>query len=511
MSIDNLFAGGSTLNTNPLHWDWPNVPRTFTLHDKYKDGAAKVSSGESIPADEDTLASWTVVLGEPTWTVSVQGVKRKFNFLSGELGIFQQKLVLLTQVQAAPSSFYKFASTLLRHWKVYVEMLQTDPADIKLFWDAKILTIDLAKAGKSILKLAAKHSLGPWDVSHRNLVKGLSTRANGTVAAQKDKLAKRSKLIEPASQADIVRLLDEKGGADDLLEWQIEGLAALALGFQHGIRPVQILTLMTNHVQLLDESEGQVACIISFHEAKKKNTGEIKEISRQLKSEWAPLIFKLLDAAAAAGRTRLFETTESEKLWRYTKKVGKQFGVAIKYNYYKLRHTGGQTLADAGHGHHDISNYLGQSHPNSATPYIRSSRKQAHFINKALGTSPLYSTLESIATGKYVTKEELEAAHEDKQIAGIVGNRLIAGIGLCANGQGACVYDPVMSCYNCKKYMPVLDPNVHREAIAGMREQVIVFIKAGGNKENPAYLQLNTAIAGAQKALVISQQNATPA
>lgn len=509
MSPNKLLSDSRTLKTNPLHWDWPNVPQTFTLHDKYTDGSAEVSPDKPIPAEKYTYSSPTVILGEPTWIVSVQGIQRKFEFLPGEFGIFQQKLVLLTQVQAAPSTFYKFAFTVLRHWKVYVEMMQTEPADIKLFWDAKILTIDLAKAGKSILKLAAKHSLGPWDVTHRNLIKGLSTRANGTVAAQKDKLAKRSKLLEPSSQADIVRLLDEKGGADDLLEWQIEGLAALALGFQHGIRPVQILTLMTNHVQLLDESEGQVACIISFHEAKKKITGEIKEISRQIKPEWTPLVFKLLDSAIATGRARLFVTTNSEKLWRLTKKVSKQFGVSINYNYYKLRHTGGQTLADAGHSLHDISNYLGQSHPNSATPYIRSSRKQAHFLNKALGTSKLYSTIESIATGKYITKEQLEAAHEDNQIAGIVGDRLIAGIGLCANGQGSCVYDPVMSCYNCKKYMPVLDPNVHKEAIAGMREQVLVFVKAGGNKENPAYLQLNTAIAGAQKALVISQ-NAAP-
>jgi len=390
-------------------------------------------------------------------------------------------------------------------------MLQTDPADINLFWDAHILTIDLAKAGKSILQLAARHSLGPWDVTHKAFIKKLSTRANGTVAAQKDKLTKRSKLLAPSSQADVVRLLDEKGGAENLLEWQIEGLAALALGFQHGVRPVQVLTLMANHVQPLDESEGQVACIISFHEAKKKKQIEVKEISRQIKPEWAPLIFKLLDLAADSGRTRLFATTNSAKLWSHTRKVAKQFGVSLEFNYYKLRHTGAQTLADAGHSRHDINNFLGQSNPSSGTPYIRSSRKQADFINNALGTSKLYSKLESIATGKYVTVKELEAAHEDKQIAGVVGDRLISGIGICGNGQENCVYDPVMSCYNCKKYMPVLNPLVHQEAIAGMRHQVLFFFKAGGSKESPAYLQLNSAIAGAQKALAISQQNANQA
>ncbi len=492
MISQNVLTDSGAPKTPPILWDWPNVPQAFSLHDKY---IAKAT---------------TAVLGETTWVLSVQGKDRKFTFLPGEMGLFQQKLVLLTQADFSPSSLYKFTFNLLRHWEVYLEMLQTDPNDIKMFWDAKIVTIDLAKAAKSILQLAARHSLGPWEVTHKKFIKKLSTRANSTVAAQKDKLAKRSKLIAPTGQADIVRLLDEKGSAENLLEWQIEGLAALALGFQHAIRPVQILTLMTNHVQLLDEKEGQVACIISFHEAKKKKGEGSIEMARQIKPEWAPLIFKLLDSAAIAGRTRVFSTTDSTTLWTYTKRVCKEFGVRITHSYYNLRHTGAQMLADAGHSRSDISNFLGHSQPSSGVTYIKSSRKQADFLNRALGTSKLYSTLESIATGKYVTVQELEAAHEDKQIAGVVGDRLISGIGICGNGQGSCVYDPVMSCYNCKKYMPVLNPVVHQEAIAGMRQQVLFFFKAGGSKESPAYLQLNAAIGGAQRALAISQQHVKP-
>lgn len=486
MISQGLARGIRSAKVDPIFWGWPSIPQTFTLYDKYTETAARL------------------VVGETTWVTSIQGETRTFKFRPGEIGLFQQKLVLLTQAEYSPSSFYKFTYTLLRHWPLFFKLLKTEPEDVKFFWSKKIITIDLAKAAKSILQLAARHNLGPWDTTHQKFIKKLSTRANSTVAAQKDKIAKRSKLISPSSQSDIVRLLDEKSVASDLLEWQIEGLAALALGFQHAVRPVQILSLWTNHVQILEEGEGKTACIISFHEAKKKNVSSSAEMSRQMKHEWAPLIYKLLDLAISSGRTRLFATTNSTKLWRNTQRVCKLFGVVIEENYYKLRHTGAQTLADAGHSHSDIKNFLGHSRLAASMTYIKSSRKQADFINRALGVSKLYSRLESIATGKYVSAEEVEAAHEDKQIAGVVGDRLVAGIGLCAQGQGNCVYDPVMSCYNCNKYMPALNPLVHQEAIAGMRQQVLFFFKAGGNKESPSYLQLSTAIAGAQKALAIS-------
>jgi site-specific recombinase XerD len=473
----------------PAHlWAWPPVPQTFHLLDKYNGVESRL------------------VLGETTWITSVQGVQRKHDFLAGESGLFQQKLVLLTQAHFSPSSFYKFTYTLLRHWKLLLKLLATEPDNIKPFWDRNILTVDIAKTAKSILNLALANSLGVWNPSHKHLVKSLSTRANSGVSAQRGKIENRSTLIATNSQVEIVRLLDAKAREESLAEWQIEGLATLALAFQHGIRPVQTICISMNHVQVLDEADGKSSTVISFHEAKKKGNTESLEMSRQVNSEWAPLIHRLMSLATAAGRNRLFSVSSSTKLWNNTKKVCKQFGVQVDFNYYKLRHTAAQTLADAGHSRNNVNGFLGQAHVNAATPYIKSSRKQGAIVNDALGTSTLYNKLEAIATGEFITLEELEKAHEDKQVAGIVGDRSIAGIGLCSSGQAACVYDPIMSCYNCKKYMPVLNPVPHMEAIAGMRQQVIFFLKRGGKEESPAYLQLKNALSGAQKALDISRK-----
>lgn len=486
MTTLNTALSPHAVRVNPIDWKWPQVSQTFHLYDKYVDKSVCLS------------------LGETEWIASINGIQRKFNFLQGDTGLFQQKLVVLTQANFSPSSFYKFTYTMLRYWPLFLELLETEPNDIKYFWDRKVTTTDVAKAAKSILKLVARHSLGTWSTIHLGLIKKLSTRENSTIATKHARIASREMLLSPANQSDIVRLLDEKAGAPDLSEWQIEGLAALALGFQHGVRPVQSISLLTNHVYVINEGDEQKACMVSFHEAKKRNQKGDIEMSRQVKPEWAPLIVKLLNLALAAGRSRVFSTSGSTKLWNLTKKVCKQYGLAINYNYYKLRHTGAQMLADAGHGRSDIKNFLGQTSQSSGTSYLRSSRKQAGFINRALGISKLYSNIASIATGKYVSIEEVEAAPEDQQIAGVVGDRLIAGTGLCAKGQSNCVFDPVTSCYNCKKYMPALNPAIHKEAIAGMRHQIILFVKSGGSEQSASYLQLSGAIAGAQKALAIS-------
>jgi hypothetical protein len=103
-------------------------------------------------------------------------------------------------------------------------------------------------------------------------------------------------------------------------------------------------------------------------------------------------------------------------------------------------------------------------------------------INEALGASKLYDSLLSLADRTYVSVEELERADEDKQIGAVVGETLVAGIGLCRTGQNGCSYNPVTSCYGCPKFMPSLDRVAHEEAVAGMRQQVLLFVRPPASK-----------------------------
>ncbi|MGQ7936304.1 tyrosine-type recombinase/integrase [Paraburkholderia sp. D1E] len=464
-------------------WAWPASPQFFRVYDKYADTEAVLEAGAE------------------KWTLSVQGKKQDFLFPSEPVRGLQQKLVMLTQVERSPSSVYKFTRSLLLNWTLYVQLLEEGPLHVQESWDEGVHDIDTAKAAKTILRLAISSSLGAWSTRYEELVKGLDTRANSTVAAQREKIRRRESLVSIARQAELVRVLDTRALEPALLEQQAEGLAALALAFQHGMRPVQILSIKLEHVHSLLDASGDPVCLVSFHQAKQKDGETVgREMVRQVNPEWARPIAMLLEYAKSARRTRLFSSENGEDLWSNVRKVCSEVGVKVDFKINKLRHSSAQALADAGHSRKSIQWFLGHANENAATSYIKASRLQGNLINEALGASKLYDSMVSMAFGEFVTVEELSRVDETEQIGGIVGDRLVAGIGRCRTRQSACSYDPVISCYGCHKYIPALNPEAHMEAIAGMREQVIVFVKAGDDTSS-SYLQMRKALAGAQRAL----------
>lgn len=466
-----------------LSWAWPASPRFFRVYDKYSDTEVVLEAGAEV------------------WTLSVQGEKREFQFPPEPVRGLQQKLVMLTQVERSPSSVYKFTRSLLLNWTLYVRLLEEGPSRVQDAWDEHVRDIDTAKAAKTILKFAISSTLGAWSTRYEDVVKGLDTRANATVAAQRRKIRRRESLVSVARQAELVRVLDARALEPALNEAQAEGLAALALAFQHGMRPVQLLSIKLEHVHSLVDASGEPVCLVSFHEGKQKDGKTVnREMARQVNPEWARPVSLLLEYAKSAGRTRLFSSGKGDELWSKVRKVCSEVGVRVDFNINRLRHSSAQALADAGHSRKSIQWFLGHSTDNSATSYIKASRLQGNLINAALGASKLYDTMVSMAFGEFVTVEELSRVEEDEQIGGIVGDRLVAGIGRCRTKQSACSYDPVISCYGCHKYIPALNPLAHMEAIAGMREQVIVFVKAGDDTSS-SYLQLRKALAGAQRAL----------
>ncbi|MCP3725438.1 tyrosine-type recombinase/integrase [Paraburkholderia sp. CNPSo 3272] len=471
-----------------LNWAWPTSPRIFTVYDKYADMEA------------------VLVAGAEVWTLSVQGREQVFRFPSEAERGLQQKLVMLTQVERSPSSVYKFTRSLLLNWTLYVHLLEEGPLRVQECWDDCVHDIDTAKAAKTILRLAISSSLGDWGTRYGDLVKGLDTRANAIVAAQRGKIRRRESLVSIARQAELVRVLDTRGLEPALLEQQAEGLAALALAFQHGMRPVQMLSIKLEHVHSLVDASGDPICLVSFHQAKQKDGNTVNgEMVRQVNPEWARPVVLLLEYAKSAGRTRLFSSENSEDLWSKVKNACSAVDAKVDFNISKLRHSSAQALADAGHSRKSIQWFLGHANDNAASSYVKASRLQGNLINEALGASKLYDSMVSMAFGEFVTVEELSRVDEAEQIGGIIGDTLVAGIGRCRTRQSACSYDPVISCYGCHKYIPALNPAAHMEAIAGMREQVLVFVKAG-DETSATYLQMRKALAGAQRALEDSRR-----
>jgi hypothetical protein len=308
-------------------------------------------------------------------------------------------------------------------------------------------------------------------------------------------------VLDAKQQASLVHLLDECGSVRIDSEYELEGLATLALAYQHGIRPVQLLSLRVEHLRVLQDASGDSSCLVSFHAAKQAFGGEY-EMVRQVRPEWARIVIRLLEFATKAARARLFAATTSEQLWARVRAACARKGVDVTFTAYALRHTAAQSLADAGQNRSSIQTFLEHGDANAANAYLRASRELSNTINHALGASKLYGKILSLADHKFVSVQEMEEADEDQQIGAVVGERLVGGVGLCSSGQSSCRYNPVTSCYGCPKFMPSLDRFAHEQAVAGMRQQVLSFKNQRNGTGSTGYLQLTRALAGAQEALV---------
>ncbi|MGH7471433.1 MAG: site-specific integrase, partial [Longimicrobiales bacterium] len=128
--------------------------------------------------------------------------------------------------------------------------------------------------------------------------------------------------------------------------------------------------------------------------------------------------------------------------------------------------------------------------------YFAASASHAERVNRALGASEIYRRVAKIAHDRFISPEELTQLKGEQQIAGVPHGIPIAGIGGCTSGQPACPYNPVTSCYGCRKFMPLHDKTMHESVLAAMREVVSLFEQSSrGDARSPAYLQLQRTIA----------------
>lgn len=481
--VQKELVDGNIIQTSPEHWAWPVPPNAIQVYDKYS----------------DTYCTLRVM--DAQWEIRQKGNTSIVRFADSEVGTLQRKLVLLTQGKSAPGTIRRFAAVLISDWEDLRHILMTSPQMLRDAWGRHATTSSKTGAFKAVLKLACQAAVGHWSSQHLALVNSLDTLANNFMRQRVRAIETRGKLAPAAMQAEIVQVLDTASHTDDLSEIEVEGAVTLALIFQHGVRSVQVLCLETTHVQFFRDATDDLACIASFHAAKQRE-GKTWEIARQIKPEWVPLIARLHAMAVASGRQRLMTTEDPSALWYRAKAICGRFGVKLSCTAMSLRHSAAQALADAGHSRGSIRGFLGHTMDQTARSYIKASLQQAALINTALGASKLYGSILSVANKTFVSLEEMLAADQDRQVGAVIGERLIAGVGLCSSGQDSCAYNPVTSCYGCRKFLPSRDRDAHMDAIEGMREQVTAFIRMGLIEGNPAYRQLITALSGAQQALL---------
>jgi integrase len=480
---------------DPVHHvigNLPPLPSVIRYYDEFED------IHRSIPRPLETKI----------FEVWINGTKQLLDFtqFSSDDALLLKHVFLLMlgkDRRIETISNYFLAARDLTHDDM-VDITAAGPTRIGLLWSklrARNMTGHAYSLVKMVLRLLCQYRLQGWSNEYLDLLSAtLPLPAHDKFAAVRSGDA----FLSIDEEAAIVRHLDATASSVAAQDRRALTLAAIAdagmllCAFQFAMRPVQIARLAVRNVRIWNGSGGEKPSIhLTFHMAKQKSSATRKPLTRRVKQDWAPIFLMLEGHGRSRGldrSTRLFGVNSSaEARSRIAKLVKSLTGANRSAN--GLRHSAAQRLVDAGANHEELAEFMGHSDVRTGLVYYEASSTQAERVNKALGLSTIYRAVAKIAHDRFITLDELTRLKDDQQIAGVPHGMPIAGIGGCTSGQPACPYNPITSCYGCRKFMPVQDKAVHERVLGDFRSVVTLFQQSSrGDANSPAYLQLQRTI-----------------
>lgn len=437
-------------------------------------------------------------------------VKVGFDHLPEKLALLIKHVFLyLLGEGLAPSSASKYAlgSKAIGEAGI-VNLLGAAPTEIGSFWaefSARDLPTEAYACAKSILRLLCKYRLNQWADSYHGVISALPLPFKDKYAVVRSGEA----FISVDDEAAIVRFLDETAiqAENSLLALEdVQDAAMLLCAYQFAMRPIQIAMLTFRDVKVRRDGVDMLASVhIAFRMAKQRSSSVAKPLLRRVKREWTPLFVEIVrhfQANDDDASARVFGATSANEASRRISSVLRDL-LELEATAVNLRHTAAQRLVDAGASQEELAEFLGHSDTTTALVYYETSANQAERVNKALGISEIYQRVARIAHDRFIGTEELAQLKECQQIGGVPHGVPITGIGGCTSGQAACPYNPILSCYGCRKFMPIHDVQIHSKVLADFRGVARFFHDSSrGNAVSPAYLQLERAIAEVQAVVV---------
>jgi integrase len=470
----------------------PPLPSVIRYYDEFDDVARSIRD----PTDTDKFEVW--INGTRTPIDFGRLEKRGDGTLLKHLFTF----LLAQDLSIQGINGYIQALSSLTHEDL-TQIVAAGPTLIRPVW-ARLRARNLhhlAYPGvKGILRLLCHHRLNGWSNDFRPyLAANLPLPAGDKYASVRTGTV----FLSIDEEAVIVRYLDEMASsiASDCAAVppsQLADACMLLCAFQFAMRPVQIAKLTVRNMRVWKAGDGDRPAVhLTFHMAKQKTNATRRSLTRRIKQEWAGLFLALQavrQSQNVGGADRLFQVASSKET---QERLGKLLNSLIGGNHVAtdLRHAAAQRLVDAGANHEELAEFMGHSDVRTGLVYYETSSTQAERVNKALGLSTIYRAVAKIAHDRFISSEELTRLKEDQQIAGVPHGMPISGIGGCTSGQPACPYNPITSCYGCRKFMPVHDKAVHERVLGDFRSVVTLFQQSSrGDVNSPAYLQLQRTI-----------------
>lgn len=399
-------------------------------------------------------------------------------------------------------------------------LVEAGPTKIGPVWKA-LRALELPSGtyicAKYVLQLLCALRLCGWSGEYQTYLK------NALPLPVKDKYAgvrSGDVFLSVDEEAILVRHLDDTVaklaafGEASVSHDEIVDTAMLLCSYQFGMRRSQIAMLTLGNVRIWSEDDDTTNSVhLTFHMAKQRSDNKRKSLLRRVKVEWTPLFVYIkskLEAITADASAKFFSAQSTDEVGRrISALVRKLLESDERGTLTDLRHTAAQRLVDAGASHEELAEFMGHSQVNTGLVYFATAASHAERVNRALGASEVYRRVAKIAHDRFISNEELSKLKGDQQIAGVPHGIPIAGIGGCSSGQPFCPYNPVTSCYGCRRFMPLQNREIHQQVLADMRQVVLFFDRSSrGDVHSPAYLQLQRTIAEIQNVIEELKPNA---
>lgn len=367
---------------------------------------------------------------------------------------------------------------------------------------------------KHLLHLLCSHRLNGWSSDYKDFL------SHTLPLPARDKYAgvrSGDVFLSADEESIIIRHLDQvvehlvNRQPTQINHGKVVDAGMLLCAYQFGMRPFQIAMVESRHVRIWEDTATSGLSIhVTFHMGKQHSQSKRKAFTRKVKNEWVPIFSYLVANLAPEKRRRVFPVSSNLE-------VGRRISVLVRDllgsddlgTATDLRHTAAQRMVDAGASHEELAEFLGHAQVTTGLVYYAASASQAERINIALGASDVYRRVAKIAHDRFISSDELAQLKDEQQIAAVPHGIPIAGIGGCASGQPACPYNPITSCYGCRKFMPINDKVTHERVLFDMREIVLFFESSSrGDSKSPTYMQLHRTIGEIQTVIAELEKGA---
>jgi len=383
------------------------------------------------------------------------------------------------------------------------KFLRGGPTSARSCWTtlaAQELQRDAYLCMKTLLRVMCRHRIGGWDESYDDVISALPLPYLDKYAVVRSGDA----FLSASDEAAVVRFLNNAAlNMGELTD--IDGLrdaAMLLCCYQFGMRPIQIAMLTLRDMRIRRDPQETFATVhLTFRMVKQRNAVEKRPLLRRVKREWSPIIVEIERRARSLGQDFGAKVFGMTSVYEASQRISSLLRNLIggDSSARTLRHTAAQRLVDAGASQEELAEFLGHSDASTGLVYYETSVNQADRINKAFGISGIYQKVARIAHDRFIDAAELAQLKGTQQIGGAPHGIAIAGIGGCTSGQAACPYNPILSCYGCRKFMPIHDVEVHSRVLSDFRGVARFFHEASrGDALSPTYLQLERTIAEVQ-------------